>query len=67
MVSSVGWYRSVYAAFGWMCPVLEKAFPGAVMTSSILGRALLVAARHGAPKRVLEAADINALVPRAPT
>jgi hypothetical protein len=31
------------------------------MTSATLGKALIQAARHGAPKRVLEAADIIAL------
>jgi uncharacterized protein YbjT (DUF2867 family) len=65
VVSSTGWYRAIYAAAGWMYPVLSKAFPESLMTSSILGRALLVAAKRGAPKRVLEAADINAMVPRA--
>jgi uncharacterized protein YbjT (DUF2867 family) len=66
VVSSIGLYRSIYAAVGWAYPLLAKVFPRSLLTSSSLGRALLEAAKHGAPKRVLEAADINALVPRAP-
>jgi uncharacterized protein YbjT (DUF2867 family) len=64
VVSSTRLYRAIYAAVGWMYPVLSKAFPESVLTSATLGRALLVAAKRGAPKRVLEPADIHALVPR---
>lgn len=66
VVSSTRLYRAIYATVGWTYPLLAKAFPESLLTSSTLGRALLVAAKRGAPKRVLEAADINALVPRAP-
>jgi uncharacterized protein YbjT (DUF2867 family) len=62
VVSSTGWYRAIYAAAGWMYPALSRVFPKSLLTSATLGRALLVAAKHGAPKRVLEAADIHALV-----
>lgn len=65
VVSTVGFYRAAYATVGWAYPLLSKAFPASLMTSSDLGRALLVAAKRGAPKRVLEAPDINALVPRS--
>lgn len=66
VASTVGLYRAAYATIGWAYPLLSKALPRSLMTSSDLGRALLVAAKRGAPKRVLEASDINALVPRAP-
>ncbi len=66
VVSSTRLYRAIDAALGWTYPLLAMAFPSSVRTSSELGRALLVAAKRGAPKRVLEPADINALVPRAP-
>jgi len=64
VVSSTRLYRAVYAAVGWAYPTLAKVFPASMMTSSSLGRAMLVAAKRGASKHVLEAADINALVPR---
>jgi hypothetical protein len=32
-----------------------------VTTTERIGRAMLIAAKRGAPKRVLESADINAL------
>ncbi len=64
VVSSISWYRAIYAATGWMYPALSRVFPKSLMTSATLGRALIAAAKHGAPKRVLEAADVNALVSR---
>jgi hypothetical protein len=35
--------------------------PGSVITTEELGRAMIRAARHGAPKRVLENVDLRAL------
>jgi hypothetical protein len=40
---------------------LRALFPRYVTTTERLGRAMIEAAKHGAPKRVLESADINAL------
>ncbi|MEI8256410.1 MAG: hypothetical protein WCJ30_12120 [Deltaproteobacteria bacterium] len=62
VTSATGWYRRLYAVVGGMYPALSKMFPKSVMTSATLGRALLAAAKHGAPKKALEAADIIALV-----
>jgi nucleoside-diphosphate-sugar epimerase len=42
-------------------PILQWLWPNAVITTEELGRALLLAARDGAPKRVLESADLVAL------
>jgi hypothetical protein len=42
-------------------PLLHKIAPGAVITTEELRRAMIRAARHGAPKRVLENRDLRAL------
>jgi hypothetical protein len=42
-------------------PLFRALLPNLVLTTESIGRAMLVAARKGAPKAVLEAADINAL------
>jgi hypothetical protein len=42
-------------------PVLQWLWPNGVITSEELGRAMLLAARQGSPKRVLESADLVAL------
>lgn len=49
-----GWTRIGYAFFGPLSPVIRVLAPGIVITSEELGRAMIRAARHGAPKRVLE-------------
>lgn len=54
-------YRALYAVMGPLYPVWKALLPKYVTTSEQVGRAMLHAARHGAPKRVLENADINAL------
>jgi hypothetical protein len=42
-------------------PLLRKRFPQYVTTTEQIGRAMLVVAKRGAPKTVLENADINRL------
>ena len=42
-------------------PILQWIWPSGVITSEELGRAMIRAARGGAPKRVLESADLVAL------
>jgi uncharacterized protein YbjT (DUF2867 family) len=59
-------YRLLYAVFAPLFPVLRALFPGHVMTTEQLGRAMLRAAKHGAPKAILESADIIALAADAP-
>jgi len=56
-------YRVLYAITKPLLPLLKRIMPGAIVTTEQFGRAMLVVARQGAPKRVLESADINALVP----
>jgi uncharacterized protein YbjT (DUF2867 family) len=54
-------YRIPYLILGPILPLLKRLFPKYVTTTEKLGRAMLVAAKQGAPKTVLESADINNL------
>lgn len=54
-------YRVFYAVLGPIMPLLKRAWPQYVTTTEQIGRAMLKAARYGAPTHVLETADINAL------
>jgi uncharacterized protein YbjT (DUF2867 family) len=53
-------YRVFYAVLWPILPLL-KAFPKYVTTTEKLGRAMLIVAKRGALKRVLENSDINKL------
>jgi uncharacterized protein YbjT (DUF2867 family) len=57
-------YRLLYAALAPVLPLLEAIAPGSVTTTERVGRAMIRAALEGAPKRVLETADINRLAAR---
>lgn len=59
--SSTGWYRAMYTVLTPLYPLLRALFPRNVTTTELIGRAMIAAARHGAPTRVLENAEINAL------
>jgi uncharacterized protein YbjT (DUF2867 family) len=54
-------YRIPYLVLRPLMPWLRKKFPQYVTTTEQLGRAMIAAAKYGAPKRVLESADINRL------
>jgi|SRR5579862_4030802 len=54
-------YRLFYAVLWPLMPLLRRVLPQYVTTTEQLGRAMLKVAREGAPKRVLETSDINAL------
>jgi uncharacterized protein YbjT (DUF2867 family) len=54
-------YRVPYAVLGPILPLLKRLFPKYVTTTEKLGRAMLIAAKRGAPKPVLESSDINQL------
>lgn len=60
-------YRVVIALFGPLFPVGRALFPRHVMTTQQLGRAMLRAARQGAPKAVLQSPDIIALARETPS
>jgi uncharacterized protein YbjT (DUF2867 family) len=65
VTSSTGWYRAIYSTVGWLYPAVAALFPTSVMTSATLGKALIAAAKRGAPKKVLEATDIIELARQA--
>ena len=54
-------YRVLYALLNPFFPLLKRIAPDSFTTTEQLGRAMIHAARHGAPKAVLETADINRL------
>ncbi|HXC94537.1 MAG TPA: NAD(P)H-binding protein [Edaphobacter sp.] len=53
-------YQVFYTIFQPIFPLLKSAFPKSVTTTEQLGRAMLQVARHGYPKPILKAQDINA-------
>jgi uncharacterized protein YbjT (DUF2867 family) len=55
-------YRVLYQVLRPLVPLLMRAFPNAVLTTEDIGRAMLICAKRGAPKAVLEIGDIRALV-----
>ena len=55
-------YRVFYSLTKPLLPLLRKALPALVLSTRQVGQAMLTVVRHGAPKRVLESADISALV-----
>jgi uncharacterized protein YbjT (DUF2867 family) len=54
-------YRLVYTLTRPLLPLLRALLPNMILTTESVGRAMLAAARHGAPKSVLESGDIRAL------
>lgn len=59
-------YRIFYSLFKPVLPLLRAVLPRLIVTTAQMGQAMLNAVRRGAPKRILEPADISALSqPRA--
>ena len=54
-------YRVFYTLAWPLLPLARLAFPNQVLTTEQIGRAMLAVARNGAPRRVLESADIRAV------
>ncbi len=54
-------YRIGYIIAKPLLPLLRWAFPDSILTTERIGRAMLAVARNGAPKRILESKDINAV------
>lgn len=54
-------YRLAYVALAPLLPLVRRLWPARVTTTEQIGLAMLHIARTGAPERVLETADINAL------
>ena len=59
--SKTALYRVPYLLLAPFVPVLRRILPQYVTTTEQIGRAMLVVAKHGAPRRVLESVDINRL------
>jgi uncharacterized protein YbjT (DUF2867 family) len=56
-------YRVLYTITKPLVPLIRRLWPNQILTTEQFGRAMLFVVRQGAPKRVLESKDINALVP----
>jgi uncharacterized protein YbjT (DUF2867 family) len=54
-------YRIMYAIAAPILPLLEATLPKYVTSTEKLGRAMIYATRHGAPKPILETPDIDQL------
>ena len=52
-------YRALYAMLEPIYPLLRRLAPKYVTTTENMGRAMINVVEHGAPKHVLEMADIN--------
>lgn len=63
IVSRTKMYRVFYAIMKPLYPLLKRLFPKYVTTTEQLGLAMIQVARQGAPKPVLENADINNILP----
>ena len=54
-------YRIVYSLTKPLLPLLRRLMPGVIITTEQMGRAMLIVAKRGAPKRILENRDISAV------
>ncbi len=52
-------YRILYSVTKPLLPLLRRIMPGAIVTTEEIGRAMIGVVRKGAPKRILESADIG--------
>jgi uncharacterized protein YbjT (DUF2867 family) len=68
IVSKTPIYRRTYQWLAPVLPLLRLAFPDRVLTTALMGRAMLALARRGGPRPLLEVADIRAIAdaPAAP-
>jgi uncharacterized protein YbjT (DUF2867 family) len=56
--SKVGSYRVFYRLAGPLLGASRRLFPSRILTTEVIGRAMLQLARHGGPNNILEAQDI---------
>ncbi|AOO81146.1 NAD-dependent epimerase/dehydratase family protein [Bosea vaviloviae] len=54
-------YRVIYDLTAPLLPLLQRWLPDSITTTEQIGKAMLKVAREGAPKPILENADINRL------
>jgi uncharacterized protein YbjT (DUF2867 family) len=60
--SKTSTYQIFYSLTRPLLPLLRTMMPSTILTTEVVGQAMLAVARRGASKPVLETADINALV-----
>lgn len=65
IVSRTRLYRVLYTVMSPFLPLLKSLFPDSMTTTESVGRAMIYAARFGAPTPVLETRDINDLAAKA--
>ncbi|MFJ3044882.1 epimerase [Herbaspirillum chlorophenolicum] len=58
-------YRLLYPVLQPLLPLLRALWPDKILTTELIGKAMLEAVRHGGEKGVLETADIHRLSMRA--
>jgi uncharacterized protein YbjT (DUF2867 family) len=63
IVSKTKLYRIFYSVLQPILPLMQKALPSQIGTTEQVGRAMLLVAKHGFPRPVLESKDINTLRP----
>ena len=59
--SKTGWYNAIYAVTRPVLPLVRALAPRYVTTTEAVGRAMLVAAKRGAPSPIVENDEINRL------
>ena len=59
--SKTGWYNAIYAVTRPVLPLVRALVPRYVTTTEAVGRAMLVAAKRGAPSPIVENDEINRL------
>jgi uncharacterized protein YbjT (DUF2867 family) len=55
-------YRIFYLVLTPVLPLMRGAFPKSILTTREMGEAMLIVARRGAPKRILETGDLRQLL-----
>jgi uncharacterized protein YbjT (DUF2867 family) len=61
MSSKTPMIRAAYIVMGPFFPLVRALAPRYITTTEQVGRAMIAVAAHGAPKRILETDDINAI------
>jgi uncharacterized protein YbjT (DUF2867 family) len=65
IVSKTKLYRVFYSVLTPILPAVRSLFPRQIVTTEQVGRAMLLVAKHGFSKPVLESTDISSLSPFA--
>ncbi len=64
-VSRTPAYRVLYTLLGPLLPTLHTLFPRHIVTTAELGQVMLLLAKKGYPRQILETADLRALLKQA--